>query len=63
MEKKIEMATPTVEQLQAEIEELKNLDDTLRQQTNYFYDRTKELEKKLIALKDIVEVIVGNIGK
>ena len=63
MEKKNEMATPTVEQLQAEIEELKNLDDTLRQQTNYFYDRTKELEKKLIALKDIVEVIVGNIGK
>lgn len=63
MEKTNETATPTVEQLQAEIEELKNLNDTLRQQTNYFYDRTKELEKKLIALKDIVEVIVGNIGK
>lgn len=56
MEKKIEMATPTVEQLQAEIEELKEKNEQLWLNS---YNRETELRKKLQVLKDIVEVVVG----
>lgn len=59
MEKNNEMATPTIEQLQAEIEELKEKNESLNQLWLNTYNRETELRKKLQALKDIVEVVVG----
>lgn len=59
MEKTNEMATPTIEQLQAEIAELKVNNESLSQLWRNTYDRETELRKKLQALKDIVEVVVG----